>query len=209
MAQDANRRDEAIKDRNAAIAALAADRAQRSEGRAERGEARNERKEGRDIWKQTIDDFTTKKAGLNGATEVTDWAAAAKDFEIEGHTDLADRARSRISNEIDYDSDKYLELEMKWRKEANKKDPVGPNSWRKDAMKEEFGDLTPDEWIKSNAEAEYRQSEGIVAPAAAAGSPAADDSGKYETKEDVKEAYMAGKISREEARKLLIPFGGS
>ena len=199
VAQEKNRRDEAIKARDAAIAQLRADR-------AERGEDRAIRKEDREIWRQGIAEFTTKTAGgFDGPTEITRWEDLAKKFDADGRDDLAADARSRISNEIDKDSTEWLQAGIDAKKNAKKRDPSGINYFNEEGMKEAYGEGGIDAWIEAEQLRLYQEETGISGTAA----PTASSSGDYKTKEDVKKAYQSGELSREEASELLKSFGGT
>jgi len=168
MAQEKLRQDSAIQDRNTIIAAMRAERSARGEERAVRGEDRA-------IWKQGVDEFTDKTAGgFDGPTEITRWEDLAKQFERSNRPDLAAEARSRISQEIDYDSDDFLKIEMKWQKKADERNPIGIDSWRKEATDKAYDGLGEEGWVRQNAEAEYRKLKGLSTPTT---SPVANNAG--------------------------------
>jgi hypothetical protein len=202
VAQDVKRRKQAVADRDAMLADL-------REGRAVS-------KEGREVWTHTLKDFTTKGQGKE---DIINYEGAAKWFSDNGHDDLAERARSKISTEVDRDSDKFLEAGIQAKKNAKKINPFGPDALRKDAVKEAYGEGGEDAWIEEETLRIFHgkpKTVGLMnsvpdtAVATTAAAPSKPiSSSQYKSVADVGAAYMAGKLTKAEADKILIEQFGA
>lgn len=92
----------------------------------------------------------------------TDWAAVAKTLRNQGHEDLAriaaptDREQSRI----DTDSNAWLDAKAQAEKEAEARNPIGPDILRGEATEEAYEGMTQPEWIERRAREIYRERAG-------------------------------------------------
>ena len=85
-------------------------------------------------------------------------------------------------------------------KEAQDKNPIGPDAIRPGGMKKAYGGLSEQEWITQRASELYEQYKGGSQPASRG---AAGSTEKYSSKEDVGAAYESGAITRAEAERIL------
>ncbi len=143
---------------------------------------------------------TTGKGSFEG--EKTDWDAVAKRLRDVGREDLASRVQSMDDEggSTKVDSPEYREALRVAEKEAQDKNPIGPDAIRPGGMKKAYGGLSEQEWITQRASELYDQYKGGGKPASRG---AAGSAKQYSSKEDVKKAYDSGELTRDQAGKIL------
>lgn len=156
------------------------------------------------VWDMAVARHTTET--MQG--DQTDWTGVAETLTSQGRPDLAQMAApARGGTQIDTNSAQWTEAQRQAQDEAKSRNPRGPDYFRPEAVKRAYEGMTRAEWTNRRTQEIYRELTGQ--PAAGAAQAADRASGaqgesQYNSADEVREAFRAGRITRDQAMQILV-----